>query len=285
MKNSTIGLLVGLLTALLTACSGGGELKVITFNVRYDNPLDSLNSWPNRAAFVADWINTESPDLIGLQEVLWHQYEFLSEELTGFSSVATGRDDGLRSGEASPVFFRKERFEELESGTFWLSEAPDVPGSLGPGAVLPRIVTWVHLKETSTGRKLWFFNTHFSHVSDSARIMSAIILSGAVRKMAHEAFFVLTGDFNLRPDSRAYEVLTGEGAQYRVLYDSYLLSSTPPAGADYTFNGFSDKPGTGRIDYIFYPAATKVLSHETLILKKDRLFISDHWPVRSVVNW
>lgn len=277
--------LVTLLTLIVAGCSEGEELKVISFNIRYDNPRDNLNAWPNRASFTAEFLAGEKADLIGLQEVLWHQYEYLKESLKGYESVAVGRDDGLQAGEACPVFFNSNRFEMLENGTFWLSETPDEPGSRGPGAALPRIVTWLHLKEKSSGRKLHFFNTHFCHVSDSARRMSAMIIAGAVRNIAGDGFYVVTGDFNLLPDSKAYGVLTGEGAPYHVLYDTYHLSETEPEGPAWTFNGFSDKPGAGRIDYIFVPAATKVLSHKTIVAKSDGLFISDHWPIVTNLVW
>ncbi|MBE0675912.1 MAG: endonuclease/exonuclease/phosphatase family protein, partial [Bacteroidales bacterium] len=272
MKIRTLASSICLLCLLVSGCSGEGELKVISFNIRYDNPADSINAWPNRSDFVADWLQEETPDLIGLQEVLWHQYEFLRERFHGYGSVAAGRSDGLMEGETCPVFFNSSRFELVDDGTFWLSETPELPGSLGPGAALPRITTWVELKEKESGRKLFFFNTHFSHVSDSARLMSAIILSGAVKNIAGDAFFVLTGDFNLKPESKAYEALTGEGAQWHVLYDSYLMASEPPAGPPFTFNGFTDRPGDGRIDYIFVPAGTKVITHETVEKRNDSIF-------------
>ncbi|MDX9929714.1 MAG: endonuclease/exonuclease/phosphatase family protein [Bacteroidales bacterium] len=285
MIKRVIGSLALSLALLLTGCSGNQQLKVTTFNIRYDNPGDGPNAWLNRASFVGDFISKEKPDLFGLQETLLHQYEFLRTRLEGYGSVAAGRDDGLTGGEMCPVFYSRQRFELLDSGTFWLSETPDLPGSKGPGAVLPRIVTWVQLREKEGGRKLHFFNTHFSHVSDSARIMSAMILSGAIKNVAGEGFFVLTGDFNLLPESRAYEVLTGVGAPWHVLYDSYEMSASPPSGPSYTFNGFSDKPGEGRIDYIFLPAGTRVLSHQTVVAKQGELFISDHWPVTVTLLW
>lgn len=270
---------------LLGGCSEKEKLNVISFNVRYDNPGDSPNAWPARSVLAAEFLSAQKPDLIGMQEVLLHQYEFLQENLTGYNSIGVGRTDGLKEGEMCPVFYRSDRFEEIENGTFWLSETPDAPGSKGPGAVLPRIVTWVQLKEIATDRKLFFFNTHFCHVSDSARIMGAMILGGAVKQIAGDHFFVVTGDFNLRPDSKAYETLTGVGAPWHVLYDTWFMSETPPSGADYTFNGFSDKPGNGRIDYIFVPGGTRVLSHETIKAKRDSLFISDHWPVKAILEW
>lgn len=115
--------------------------------------------------------------------------------------------------------------------------------------------------------------------------MSAMIITGAVRNIAGDGFYIVTGDFNLLPESRAYEVLTREGDPYHVLYDSFILSETPPEGPDYTFNGFSDRPGTGRIDYIFVPAATRVILHKTVLAKRGDLFVSDHWPVMVNIHW
>ncbi len=285
MKTRILKYMVVALAFIFSGCSDGEVLKVVTLNIRFDNQGDSLNAWPNRADYVAEFLNREQPDIIGLQEVLWHQYEYLTEEMKGYGSVAAGRDDGQMNGEMCPLFYRSDRYEMIESGTFWLSETPDMPGSKGPGAALPRIVTWAHIKEKSSGRKMHFFNTHFSHISDSARRMSAMILSGAVRNIAGEGFYIVAGDFNLLPDSRAYEVLTGEGTLWHVLYDSYNLSDSLPQGPEYTYNGFSDKPGAGRIDYIFVPAATKVLSHTTVVAKRGDLFISDHWPVVVKILW
>jgi endonuclease/exonuclease/phosphatase family metal-dependent hydrolase len=120
-------------------------IDVMTLNIRMDTPRDSINAWPNRAAIVAGFVNDQIPDLLGMQEVLWHQYKYLDSALAGYGSVAAGRDDGLRAGEACPVFYRLGRFERLEDGTFWLSATPDVPGSIGWGAALTRMATWVRL--------------------------------------------------------------------------------------------------------------------------------------------
>jgi endonuclease/exonuclease/phosphatase family metal-dependent hydrolase len=134
----------------------------MTFNVRYDNPDDSLNSWLNRAKFICNFLNDEKPDLLGMQEVLVHQYEYLDSLLTGYSSVGVGRDDGAREGEMNPVFFRKDRFDLIRTRTFWLSDTPEVAGTKAWGANLPRIVTWVELSEKTTSEHFYFFNTHFA---------------------------------------------------------------------------------------------------------------------------
>ncbi|MCU0458386.1 MAG: endonuclease/exonuclease/phosphatase family protein [Bacteroidales bacterium] len=280
MKKTMILLMVA--AAVFTSCSDGvvQDIKVMTFNIRFDNPRDSINAWPNRAAMVAVFIDEQIPDLFGMQEVLWHQYEYLRSEVPGFGSVAAGRDDGLKGGEACPVFWRLGRFDRLAEGTFWLSATPDVPGSVGWGAALTRITTWVRLYDKVEKDTILFFNTHFDHISDSARVMSSGVLLGMVKEIAGDNRFVITGDFNARPESLAIARMK-EGD---LAVDSYLVSETPPAGVNYTFNGWKDEPGEGRIDYIFVRNGMKVMSHETHRVIEEGVFISDHWPVTAVVK-
>lgn len=255
-------------------------IDVMTFNIRLDTPDDGPNAWPHRAAKVAAFIDEQIPDLMGMQEVLWHQYEYLHDVVPGYGSVAAGRDDGQKGGEACPVFWRLGRFEHLADGTFWLSATPDVPGSVGWGAALTRISTWVRLYDRVAKDTLLFFNTHFDHISDSARVMSSGVLLEKVRELAGDNRFIITGDFNATPESLAIKGMK-EGD---LAIDSYLVSETPPAGPAYTFNSWKDEPGEERIDYIFVRNGMKVLSHETHRVIEEGVFISDHWPVIARVN-
>ncbi len=258
-------------------------IKVMTFNIRYDNPHDSVNAWPNRAAQVCDFIKNEEPDLLGLQEVLLRQYLILDSALTDYTSVGVGRDDGAKGGEMNPVFFRKERFDLIRTITFWLSDTPDVPGSKGWSSSLPRIVTWMELADKNTHEHFYYFNTHFAHDSDSARIMSSKILLDQVAKISNGSPFILTGDLNMLPTSTGYSILTGPAESVPAIKDSFTISEKRPWGPTYTFNGFSDKPGAGRIDYIFVKSGMRALEHRTIIKKQDGVFISDHWPVEATV--
>ncbi len=255
-------------------------IDVMSFNIRLDTQHDGPNAWPHRAGMVAGFVNDQIPDLLGMQEVLWHQYLYLDSALIGYGSVAAGRDDGLREGEACPVFYRLGRFDRLDRGSFWLSATPDVPGSVGWGAALTRVATWVRLYDKVNEDTLMFMNTHFDHVSDSARVMSSGLLLGRLKELAGNNDFIITGDFNARPGSLAIERMTEEG--YAV--DSFILSETPPSGESYTFNGFKEEPGEGRIDYIFVREGMKVLSHKTHRVIEEGVFISDHWPVTARVN-
>jgi endonuclease/exonuclease/phosphatase family metal-dependent hydrolase len=272
------------MTAGCSRQSGKDSFKVMTLNLRYDNPRDSLNAWSNRVSQVSKFINSEKPSIIGMQEVLWAQYETLDSLLPDYASEGKGRDDGARGGEMNPVFFRKDRFDLIRTITFWLSDTPDVPGSKGWGASLPRIVTWMELADKKSHDHLYFFNTHFAHDSDSARVMSSKMLLEEVGKIAAGFPFIVTGDFNMGPESPGYAILTGPDESVPLLKDSYKISEKKPYGPSYTFNGFSDTTGAKRIDYIFVRNGIKVMAHSTFIRKDHGVFISDHWPVEAVVS-
>jgi len=262
----------------------GSKLKVMTLNVRYNNPDDSIYSWPKRASQVCDFILNDKPDILGLQEVLWHQFQVLETILMDYTAVGAGCSDGAHEGEMNPVFFRKDKFDMVRTLTFWLSDTPEIPGSRGWGASLPRIVTWMELVNKDSHKHFFYFNTHFAHDSDSARVMSSRILLKEVGKIAEGFPFIITGDFNMPPVSPGYAILTGPDESVPLLKDSYNISGKRPVGPSYTFNGFSDKPGKGRIDYIFVKSGMKVLDHNTFIKKEKGVFISDHWPVEARIS-
>jgi endonuclease/exonuclease/phosphatase family metal-dependent hydrolase len=259
-------------------------LKVITFNIRYDNPDDSLYAWPNRTKIICNFLKNEKPDLLGMQEVLAHQYEYLDSVLTDYSSVGVGRTDGAKDGEMNPVFFRKDRFELIRTRTFWLSDTPEIAGSKAWGADLPRIVTWIELSEKTTHEHFYFFNTHFAHDSDSAGIMSSGLLLNKVDSIAAGFPFVITGDLNMLISDKGYEILTGPYESVPLLSDTYEVTEKRPVGPAYTFNGFSESKKTGRIDYIFVRNGMKVLEHRTFIKKEHGIYISDHWPVMAKIS-
>ena len=131
-----------------------------------------------------------------MQEVLPNQLDDLKTMLQDYDYVAAGREDGENKGEACPVFFDREKFSLEHSGHFWLSETPDNPGSMSWGTHYPRIVTWTELANRESGKTLFFFNTHFSHISEEARIQSARMLLQEIKRIAGKKPVILTGDFN-----------------------------------------------------------------------------------------
>jgi len=285
MKNYLkIALALCLSFLLLNSCSTQkpeAPLKVMTFNIRYNNPNDGVNAWPNRKALAACAILERDIDIIGMQEVLKSQLNDLDSLLFDYEWCGVGRDDGKNAGEFTPIFFLKDRFENLGDSTLWLSETPSVPGSKSWDTACTRIVTWARLLDKSSQKEFYFFNTHFDHISELARIESARLLLNLMKKIAKDKPIILTGDFNCTQQDSAYKILTSALPNNIVLKDSITISKTPHVSIKKTFNGFSVPEGTQEIDFIFVNPCVKVLTHETLNIIEDGVYISDHFPVVS----
>ncbi|HMB90063.1 MAG TPA: endonuclease/exonuclease/phosphatase family protein [Rhodothermales bacterium] len=257
-------------------------LRVMTFNIRYNNPGDGVNAWPNRKDKVASMIRLHGADLIGLQEVLKDMLDELDALLPEYNWLGVGRADGQETGEYSAILYRKSRFEVLDQGTFWLSETPEVPGSKSWDAAIERIATWAQFRDRITGEVFYHFNTHYDHIGEQAREESSLLLKRRIAEIAKEAPAVLTGDFNVEHSAAAYQALvTGAGA----LQDVHDVSTFPHHGPTSTWNGF-DAIEPGRwIDFIFVRGPVVVGQHAVLSDTWDGLFPSDHLPVLTEISW
>ncbi|MFO7616730.1 MAG: endonuclease/exonuclease/phosphatase family protein, partial [Bacteroidales bacterium] len=249
-----------------------GKYSIATWNIRYNNPGDGPNAWPNRKDLVAGQIARENPSVICLQEVLKDQLDDLTALLPDYSYTGLGRDDGKEKGEYVPIFFKKELFSLIRTDHFWLSEQPSVPGILGWDAVCPRMVTWVCLQDRQTGDTLFVFNTHFDHVGKQARKLSAKLIATFADSLAGNHSQIIAGDFNSLPSGEAYEKLVE--FSYR---DSRTDSQKAPIGPEYTFTGFdSTKPPGGRIDYLFTKNIPKIISYQVFDDRSGIYYHSDH---------
>lgn len=258
------------------------SLNVMTWNIRYNNPGDGVNAWPNRKDWVAEIIVKNKVDIAGFQEVLVGQLEDLKARLPLMGAYGVGRDDGKDAGEFSPIFFRKDRFELLEKSTFWLSSTPDKVASKGWDAALPRIASWVKLKDRQTETAFYVINTHFDHRGTEARAQSAALLLKSLREKFADHAVILTGDLNTTPNSPPYEKLVATDAQNRpVFLDAYQRSTQKPIGPNSTWNGFQAIVPDRRIDFVFTTQSVKVLRYQTLDDQKEGRFPSDHLPVVS----
>lgn len=253
------------------------QLKACSFNIRFDNPADGLNQWDNRRRSVVNFLTIENPDIIGFQEVMVHQLEYMISRLPQYARVGVGREDGIAGGEFTPVFYKKERFELADSGTFWLSETPEVP-SLGWDAQIKRICTWVYLEDKESGEQVHFYNTHFSHVGPVARTESIKLITDSIRVKSEGTRVILTGDFNAEPDSEPYSVVMADGFK-----DSF--NSDIQLGPVGTWNGFSTiGPYNRRIDYILFKGFISEFYYCSSLLVNNN-FLSDHFPVISLLEY
>ena len=175
MKNSLLLALVAVCTVTGMAANAG-ELTVMTFNVRYGSANDGGNAWPHRKETLVAAIREYAPDLLGLQECLDFQAAYIVAQLPEYGWFGLGRrTDG--TGEMTPILYRKARFFPVNTGHFWLSETPDLPGSKSWKSSLPRIATWGRLYDPAAEQFIHFINTHFDHRSASARLESAKLIA------------------------------------------------------------------------------------------------------------
>ena len=255
-------------------------LRVMTFNIRLNVSGDGPNAWPYRKDLAASMLHLHRPDIVGLQEALPDQVDDLAARLPDFAWVGVGRDDGARKGEFAAVFYRRARLTLLDQGTFWLSETPDVPGSMGWDAVCIRIATWVQLQDTATDTTFFVYNTHFDHRGAVARQESARLLLKDALTRAGSAPIIVVGDLNCDENEPAYRLLMGDAGDIPFrLWDAKTQSTTPHHGPSATFHAFT---GMLRdcIDYIFVSEGVRVLRHATLADYWDGgRYPSDHMPV------
>lgn len=276
------------LLLISTAWTGTGDsrpLKIMSFNIRYDNPRDGTNAWSNRKEMAAKTISFHDVDIVGLQEVLIHQLQDLAGLLPKYAWIGVGRDDGIKKGEYAPVFYLKDRLQLLESGHFWLSETPEKAGSMGWDAACTRIVTWGNFSDPQTNRDFFFFNTHFDHIGVIAREKSAQLLLKRIESIAGNGPVIVTGDFNCLDEEKPYLFLTSGLDGAAGLEDTHAISQNGHYGGTQTFNGFRDDKQAGRIiDFIFVRHTGPVSNHGIIADRWDGRFASDHYPVCAEVE-
>lgn len=268
-------LLCLILLILSTITSASAEaLRVMSFNIRMPNYIDAVNYWDSRRDLTVKMIRQEAPDIIGTQETYFRQGEYIVTALPEYVWLGNSRQ-GIHTDEYMAVFFRKDRFELLEMGQFWLSETPSVPASMSWGVSITRMVTWVRFLDKRTGKPFYFLDTHLAHrdQDEQARSNSAKVIAQFLEKLPKDVPVVLTGDFNSTPNQEAYKTLTAH------LKDAWV-TSVERAGPEGTFHAFrgGEKPEP-RIDWILYRAPWKVRRIETVTMHEGGKYPSDHYPV------
>lgn len=249
-----------------------GSLNVMTYNIRYNNPGDSINAWPNRKEWVKSLVMFYDTDILSIQEGLSDQVDYL-QTATGFAVEGVGRDDGKKAGEFTAIYYNPKRFVKRVSGHFWLSETPEIP-SKGWDAAIVRICTWIRLYDKVRKQEFFVFNTHYDHLGAVARVRSSELIQKQIPLIAGDFPVILTGDLNVTPETESV------GTLRTFLSDAREVSQEPPYGPEGSFSGFKfTAPLKDRIDYIFTSKQLKVLKYGILSDSKDQRFPSDHLPV------
>ncbi len=255
-------------------------IKVMSFNIRVDTFLDGFNCWGNRKQIVFDTLADNAPDVIGLQEALDHQVGQIQQALPQYANYAVGRNDGKQKGESCAIFYRKDRFDLDDCGTFWFSDTPARPGSKDWGNLWPRICTWVHLTQRDTRTGFYLYNVHLDVFSQNSREKSVELLAKRVTSRKTADPFVVVGDFNMGLENPAMRYLQNADAQtpYPRMADAWqsVHPGMPAGGTHHSFRGGTSGP---EIDHI--PVGSGALALQAKIDRRhvNGRYPSDHFPV------
>jgi len=266
-------LFLNIIIVFLSVAMQSQSYKVMTYNIRLDLASDRENAWSFRKEKVSNLILYYEPDIFGIQEGLPNQVYYLDTLLQNYKVIGQGRDGG-QNGEQSSLFYDSNRFEVVNSGTFWLSETPEKI-SKGWDAQLNRICTYALFKNKKTYDYFWVFNTHLDHVGQLARVKSIVLIDEKITSLNAQNYpVILMGDFNSTPASE----------QIQFLNERYVNSKQAAKvvyNATGTFNGFEfQKPVTTEIDYIFFSRKGFVIKKYAILTDSaDCKYPSDHFPV------
>lgn len=252
------------------------NLKVITFNIKVDSKADGINQWKNRKPLLMRFLSKENPDIFCLQEVLLNQLDDFRMSFQMYDYVGVSRIDGNTKGDFVPIFYRKDKLEQINSGTFCLSEKPDSIGCIGWDAKYPRIATWINLRIRESGDTVLVLNTHLDNAGKIAREEGMKLIIEKLSLFSKSNKIILTGDLNASASSKVHDIALHEGFQ-----DTYLVSRKIK-GVHYSFHQFGqiDFENRKKLDYVFTDKTIKTI-RVTIPKEKPKrgVYISDHNPI------
>ena len=296
-------------------CAEPVKMRVGTYNIRCTTPKDQgERSWNDRRKDFFEHLRKLDLDVFGLQEVTVGQYKEIEKEFSDYAMVGRFREAKDFTGEAVPVCYKKSRFDLEKSGTFWLSETPEKPGSKSWGTALPRVCTYVILKDKKSGKRLCFANAHTDHVSAAAREKGMLLVVKRMKEFGKGAPIVFVGDHNCRETDAPAKSVS------KLLKDAIYVTKKPPKGPWRTFTGWgwrdrevsavdalklpmsvrnankgspnADKSSNGgyewidcgaKIDFLYVSPDITVETYETFANPRPgkKCYHSDHFPIVS----
>jgi endonuclease/exonuclease/phosphatase family metal-dependent hydrolase len=291
------GLMFHMVAAALasSALAENREWKVMSFNIRFSHGgLDEQkteNNWTDpkfpRRERVIRVIRDYEPDILGVQEARDLQIVDLREALPQYDFYGLGRDDAKKGGEYAGIFYRKDRFARRDAGSFWLSDTPEKPGTTfykAPKAV-PRMASWVRLRDERSGREFVVLNTHWDHISDEARRKSAKLIRSRLAEMSDKLPTIVMGDLNVPEDAPATKTLLGTAESADgVLIDSYRKVHPKPSPDEASYNDWQGTTKGSRIDFILHSPHFKPTEAEIVRTNHDGRWPSDHYPVTATLQ-
>ena len=253
-----------------------GQVRVMSVNLRRITAEDTgSREWKHRKKLVATNFQQVKPSIIGMQEVTPQQYDDCKKILKNYNSVITYRD-GSDNSEGCPIFYYKDFYTLLSSGTFWLSETPDVV-SKSWGAAYHRICTYVVLRDNRTRKEFAVFNTHLDNVSEQARVNGIGVILDKISSIGNYPA-VIMGDFNATEDSQTYLAVTEmfRDVKYQVYNDCVNTA---------TYHNWGQWLDYPPIDFLLVTkTGFEVNSYEVVTATYNGQYPSDHFPIVTVLT-
>lgn len=258
-------------------------LHVMSYNIRRRMPqmfTRGPDRWMHRRPLLKQFLESEQPTLLGAQETLPQQANFVRHALgEHYRSIGYGREAGRR-GESAPIFYDSRRLLLLDWNQTALSDTPDVTGSTSWGNHTPRLVVEASFLDLATGIRFQAVNTHLDNFSRTSRLRSADVLRHIVSHRALPS--IVTGDFNTDADTSPYYKLTGQG----LLLDSWNTAATRLGETWGTFLNYrAPRLEHKRIDWILVTPTVTVLSAAINVTRYGGGWPSDHAAVQAVVQF
>lgn len=283
MRHGLITLLLGLAMiwpAFADERADAAPLRVMTFNVRLPTDADGEDRWIKRRDLLVQTLRETRPDVVGTQELFAEQGDYIVQHLPGYAWFGRGRsgDASKTADEHMGVFYRKDALHVIESGDFWLSDTPDVAGSITWDNLHPRMVTWALFERSADGRRFYLFNTHLPYrdQDEPIRARGVTLLRDRIAALPADVPVVVTGDFNTTPDTPVHSLIS------RDLADAWSGSArrSGPEGTFHAFKGQADR----RIDWILV-RGLEARTIETVTRNQNGRYPSDHFPVLTELAW
>jgi endonuclease/exonuclease/phosphatase family metal-dependent hydrolase len=251
----------------------------MSFNIRFGTANDGDNSWPKRDHLVEQVFRDRKAQIVGVQEALAFQLDEITQAFLHYAVIGVGRDDGKTKGEYAAILYDTRVFAVDSSGTFWLSDTPEVVASSSWGNSITRICTWARLIDRETGEALYVYNAHYDHQSQNARVQSSQLIADRIAGRTHDDPFILMGDFNAgesNPAIASLREIPDVKHAYRALH--------PEERAVGTFNGFRGTSDGEMIDHIFVSDDLQIIAAQIDHTDHEGQYPSDHFPVWVTVK-
>ncbi|MFP4650058.1 MAG: endonuclease/exonuclease/phosphatase family protein [Desulfobacterales bacterium] len=249
------------------------KLRVVTFNLRFENDRDGENAWENRRAMIVRMIGSYAPDIIGTQEGKWNQLLYLRDNLPEYAVHMPGRQEDKKS-QCPTLFIRKQRLAISGGRDFWLSKTPEVYLSKDWDSAFPRMISHAFLDPVeNSGFSVCAAVTHLDHAGEEARVRQAEIIAGWAAGL--DVPLLLMGDFNEEPDGPVHRILTDPALG---LHDSWRALGRGDGPESYTHHAFTGYPKGHRIDWILAGRDFSVLDAQVVKYRENGFYPSDHFP-------